>query len=43
MQRTEMGFTLLSPLIKYQGMRFTGNVTMVHDPDSTQDTLTLDK
>jgi hypothetical protein len=43
MHRVEMVFTLLSPLIKYQGMRFTGNITMVHDLDSTQNTLTLDK
>ena len=38
-----MVFTLLSPLIKYQGMRLTGYVTMVHDLDSTQDTLTIHK
>ena len=36
-------FTLFSPLIKHQGMRFTGNVIIVHDLDSTQDTLTFDK
>jgi hypothetical protein len=43
MQRAEMVFTFLSSLIKYQGMRFTGNVTMVHELDSTQGTLALDK
>jgi hypothetical protein len=41
MQRAEMVFTLRSPLIKYRDLRFTGNVIMVHDLASTQETLVL--
>ena len=35
--------TLLPPLLKYQGMRFAGNVAVVQDLDSTQETLIIDK